>query len=140
MQRIRSVALGAIVGITAALGQGAAAQDKVKVGVFPTASSLPYFIAIERGFFKEQNIEPETTVWKKGIDFVNNNPQEARKYLAKNTLTPEDVVDTVPMVRYYMAGELTDKHKAEFQKFIDFSTSVGTLPERVDITKFLQVY
>jgi NitT/TauT family transport system substrate-binding protein len=60
MQRIRSVALGAIVGITAALGQGAAAQDKVKVGVFPTASSLPYFIAIERGFFKEQNIEPET--------------------------------------------------------------------------------
>ncbi|HEU4357274.1 MAG TPA: hypothetical protein VFR54_02350, partial [Xanthobacteraceae bacterium] len=76
----------------------------------------------------------------KGIDFVNNNPQEARKYLAKNTLTPEDVVDTVPMVRYYMAGELTDKHKAEFQKFIDFSTSVGTLPERVDITKFLQVY
>src|SRR5262249_59997722 len=60
MQRIRSVALGAIVAVTAALGQGAAAQDKVKVGVFPTASSLPYFIAIERGFFKEQNIEPET--------------------------------------------------------------------------------
>ena len=32
----------------------------MKVGVFPTASSLPYFVAIERGFFKEQNIEPET--------------------------------------------------------------------------------
>src|SRR5258706_11172872 len=60
MQTIRSVALGAIVAVTAALGQGAAAQDKVKVGVFPTASSLPYFVAIERGFFKEQNIEPET--------------------------------------------------------------------------------
>jgi len=46
----------------------------------------------------------------------------------------------VPMVRYYMAGELTDKHKAEFQKFIDFSTEVGTLPGRVDITKYLQAY
>ncbi|HEY7763920.1 MAG TPA: ABC transporter substrate-binding protein [Aestuariivirgaceae bacterium] len=79
-------------------------------------------------------------VWKKAIHFVNDNPQEARKYLAKNTLTPEDVVDTVPMVRYYTAGELTDKHRAEFQKFIDFSTSVGTLPEKVDITKFLQAY
>src|SRR6516165_4025690 len=77
---------------------------------------------------------------KKGIDFVNQNPQEARKYLAKNTLTPENVVDTVPMVRYFMAGELTDKHKAEFQKFIDFSTAVGTLPEKVDITKYLQAY
>lgn len=79
-------------------------------------------------------------VWKKGIEFVNENPQEARKYLAKNTLTPEDVVDTVPMVRYFMAGDLTDQHKAEFQKFIDFSTEVGTVPEKVDITKYLQAY
>src|SRR6266849_6666185 len=39
----------------------AAAQDKVKVGVFPVSSSLPYFVALERGFFKEQNIEPEMT-------------------------------------------------------------------------------
>jgi len=79
-------------------------------------------------------------VWRKGIEFVNENPQEARKYLAKNTLTPEDVVDTVPMVRYFMAGDLTDQHKAEFQKFIDFSTEVGTVPEKVDITKYLQAY
>jgi len=79
-------------------------------------------------------------VWKKAITFVNDNPQEARKYLAKNTLTPEDVVDTVPMVRYFMVGDLTDKHKAEFQKFIDFSTEVGTVPEKVDITKYLQAY
>jgi NitT/TauT family transport system substrate-binding protein len=319
--------LGAIAVLVAAVmtgsGPAAVAQDKVKVGVFPTASSLPYFVAIERGFFKEQNIEPETirliggppniaamisnqieaaivlvtieamnanlkkpgvamyigvhsqnktyqmeqfvvrkgysaeslkdlkgarimsapgpanvvaakavlakvglkegdytidqldmsqhvnvmtagtfdagytlepqastmrklgvartleagvitkyilgnengnafaagcaltsdfikarpdvarrfaAVWKKAITFVNENPQEARKYLAKNTLTPEDVVDTVPMVRYFMAGDLTDKHKAEFQKFIDFSTEVGTVPEKVDITKYLQAY
>ena len=79
-------------------------------------------------------------VWKKGIEFVNENPQEARKYLAKNTLTPEDVVDTVPMVRYFMAADLTPQHKAEFQKFIDFSTEVGTVPEKVDITKYLQAY
>jgi hypothetical protein len=44
------------------------------------------------------------------------------------------------MVRYFMAGELTDKHKAEFQKFIDFSAAVGTLPEKIDITKYLQTY
>ena len=35
------------------------------------------------------------------------NPQEARKHLAKNTLTPEEVVDTVPMVGYFMVAELT---------------------------------
>src|SRR5437660_4540954 len=43
----------------AALAAPASAQDKVKVGVFPVSSSLPYFVAVERGFFKEQNIEPE---------------------------------------------------------------------------------
>src|SRR3984893_18408533 len=43
----------------AALAAPASAQDKVKVGVFPVSSSLPYFVALERGFFKEQNVEPE---------------------------------------------------------------------------------
>ena len=41
------------------LAAPAAAQDKVRVGVFPVSSTLPYFVALERGFFKEQNIEPE---------------------------------------------------------------------------------
>ena len=39
----------------------AVAQDKVSVGVFPISSSLPYFVALERGFFREQNIVPEMT-------------------------------------------------------------------------------
>ena len=38
----------------------ASAMDKVKVGVFPVSSSLPYFVAIDLGYFKEFNIEPET--------------------------------------------------------------------------------
>src|SRR6201997_5865061 len=37
------------------------AQDKVSVGVFPVSSSLPYFVALQKGFFKEQDIEPEMT-------------------------------------------------------------------------------
>src|ERR1700747_3070235 len=60
VQAIGLKGLGTVIAVAAALGQPAAAQDKVKVGVFPTSSSLPYFVAIERGFFKEQNIETET--------------------------------------------------------------------------------
>src|SRR6266702_3389203 len=41
-------------------GAPASAQDKVRVGVFPISSSLPYFVAIEKGYFKDLNIEPET--------------------------------------------------------------------------------
>src|SRR6195256_565020 len=55
------VALLAVIAASAVCAVPAAAQDKVKVGVFPVSSSLPYFVALERGFFKEQNIEPEMT-------------------------------------------------------------------------------
>ena len=39
----RMLGLGAVIAVMAVLGQPAAAQDKVKVGVFPTASSVPVF-------------------------------------------------------------------------------------------------
>ena len=41
------------------LPAAARAADKVKVGVFPVSSSLPYFIARDLGYFQELNIEPE---------------------------------------------------------------------------------
>ena len=75
--------------------------------------------------------------WSKAIDFINANPNEARKQLAKNTFTPDAVVDTVPLVKFTNIKDLTAKDKADFQKFIDFSTSSGTLPEKVDVTKYL---
>ncbi len=81
-----------------------------------------------------------TAAWAKAVDFINNNPAEARKHLLKNTFTPDDVVDTVPMIRYFMAKDLTAKDKAAYQKFIDFSVKTGTLPEKVDVTKYLQTF
>ena len=76
----------------------------------------------------------------KAVDLINNNPTEARKHLVKNTFTPDDVVDTVPMIRYFAAKDLTAKDKADFQKFIDFSTETGTLTEKVDVNKYLQAF
>jgi NitT/TauT family transport system substrate-binding protein len=303
MRNVHAIArrhvFAAVAGLMVLATVPAAAQDKVKVGVFPVSSSLPYFVALERGFFKEQNIEPETVrliggppnvaamitnqidaaavlvtiegmnadlkkpgvamyislnsqnktyqmeqfvvrkgypasslkdlkgakimsapgpanvtmakaalaaaglkegytlepnastmrkmgiastieagviahyvlgdpnanafvggcaltsdfiksrpdvakrftaAWGKAVAFINSNPQEARKHLLKNTFTPEDVVDTVPMIRYYMVGDLTAKDKADFQKFIDFSVQTGTLPEKVDVTKYMQTF
>ncbi|MEN3363463.1 MAG: NitT/TauT family transport system substrate-binding protein [Burkholderiales bacterium] len=37
------------------------AADIVKVGVFTVSSSLPYFVALERGYFKEVDIETQMT-------------------------------------------------------------------------------
>ena len=81
-----------------------------------------------------------TLAWHKAMDLINTNPTEARKHLIKNTFTPDDVVDTVPMIRYFAAKDLTAKDKADFQKFIDFSTETGTLTEKVDVNKYLQAF
>lgn len=81
-----------------------------------------------------------TAAWHKAMDLINTNPQEARKHLVKNTFTPDDVVDTVPMVRYFAPKDLSQKDLADFQKFIDFSVQTGTLSEKVDVKKYLQTF
>jgi NitT/TauT family transport system substrate-binding protein len=78
--------------------------------------------------------------WGKAVDFINKNPDEARKYLAKNTFTPDNVVDMVSMLGYVMAGDMSAKQMSDLQKLADFGTSVGVVPEKIDITKVLQKF
>lgn len=78
-----------------------------------------------------------TAAWGKAVNFINTNPGEARKHLLKNTFTPPDVVNTVPMILYVMAKDLTAQDKASYQKFIDFSVKAGTLEKPIDVTKYL---
>lgn len=78
-----------------------------------------------------------TAAWAKAVKLINENPQEARKHLLKNTFTPDDIVDTVPLVKFEMISDLTPKDIADFQKFMDYSVKTGTLSERVDVSKYL---
>jgi len=73
--------------------------------------------------------------WAKAIDFINEKPAEARKSLLKNTFTPEALVDIVPLVGFKNSRNLTPKDIADFQVFMDFATKIGTLSEKVDVTK-----
>ena len=75
--------------------------------------------------------------WSKAITFINTQPADARKYLAKNTLTPDDVVDDVPMLGYAMVKDMTPKQMEEWQKLVDFGTEIGVVPEKLDIKKFV---
>jgi NitT/TauT family transport system substrate-binding protein len=78
--------------------------------------------------------------WAKAVEFINSSPEAARKHLVKNTFTPEDVVDSVPMIHYVMAGNLTPKDKTDYQKFIDFSVASKVLPEKIYVTRYLQAW
>jgi len=78
--------------------------------------------------------------WAKAIAFINANPDEARKHLAKNTFTPDNVVDMVPMLGYVMASDMSKEQIADLQTLADFGASVGVIPEKIDATKFLQKF
>jgi NitT/TauT family transport system substrate-binding protein len=78
--------------------------------------------------------------WGKAIGYINKNPDDARKYLAKNTFTPDNVVDMVSMLGYVMAGDMTAKQVADLQKLADFGNSIGVVPEKLDVTKVLQKF
>jgi NitT/TauT family transport system substrate-binding protein len=78
--------------------------------------------------------------WSKALDYINKNPDDARKYLAKNTFTPDNVVDMVSMLGYTMAKDMTPAQVANLQQLSDFGTSIGVVPEKLDVTKFLYKY
>jgi NitT/TauT family transport system substrate-binding protein len=78
--------------------------------------------------------------WSKAIDYIRANPAAARKHLAKNTLTPEDLVDVVPMLGYTMVKDMTPKQRGELQTFADFGTQIGVVPEKIDVTKFTKSF
>jgi NitT/TauT family transport system substrate-binding protein len=78
--------------------------------------------------------------WAKAIVFINAHPDDARKHLAKNTMTPDNVVDTVPMLGYIMTKDMSPKQLGYLQKFADFGTEIGVVPEKIDVKKFLKAF
>jgi NitT/TauT family transport system substrate-binding protein len=78
--------------------------------------------------------------WAKALELIASDPQSARKHLLKNTLTPESVVDTVPMLGYVMVKDMTAKQIADLQTFADFGHDIGVVPEKVDVKRYLQPF
>jgi NitT/TauT family transport system substrate-binding protein len=78
--------------------------------------------------------------WAKALDLIKRDPQEARKHLLKNTLTPENVVDSVPMLGYVMVKDMTPKQIDDLQTFANFGHDIGVVPEKVGVRKYLQPF
>jgi NitT/TauT family transport system substrate-binding protein len=73
----------------------------------------------------------------KAIAYIKASPDAARKHLAKNTLTPDDLVDVVALLGYTMTKDMTPKQKEELQQFADFGVQIGVVPEKVDVSKYV---
>jgi NitT/TauT family transport system substrate-binding protein len=108
----------------------------------PNADAYAAGCALSSDFIKSR---PEVAkrfaaAWAKAVEFIRNDPAAARKYLAKNTLTPDDLVDIVPMLGYIMTKDMSPAQLAYLQRFADFGTEIGVVPEKVDVKKYLQSF
>ena len=55
-------------------------------------------------------------------------------------MTPDNVVDTVPMLGYIMTKDMSAKQLGYLQTFSDFGTEIGVVPEKVDVKKYLKSF
>jgi NitT/TauT family transport system substrate-binding protein len=78
--------------------------------------------------------------WSMAVDYIKNNPQAAQKHLAKNTLTPANLVDVVPRLHYIMTKDLSPEQLGWLQTFADFGKEIGVVPEKVDVKKYLKSF
>src|SRR6202050_4630 len=78
--------------------------------------------------------------WAKAIDYIRAKPEAARKYLAKNTMTPDNVVDSVPMLGYIMTKDMSSKQLGYLQEFADFGQTIGVVPEKIDVKQDLKSF
>ena len=78
--------------------------------------------------------------WSKAIDYIVANRAAAQKYLAKNTMTPPDLVDVVPPLGYIMTKNMSDKQLGYLQTFADFGNQIGVVPKKVAVKDYLKSF
>ena len=55
-------------------------------------------------------------------------------------MTPDDLVDSVPMLGYIMTKDMNAAQLGYLQKFADFGTEIGVVPEKIDVKKFIKSF
>ena len=78
--------------------------------------------------------------WSRALDLIAEDPKAARQYLLKNTVTPENVVDTVPLLLMTMVSKLSAQDRKNLQAYVDFAVGMGAVSQPVDTAGFLVSY
>jgi NitT/TauT family transport system substrate-binding protein len=75
--------------------------------------------------------------YKRGVDLVRNQPNEARPFLKGYTASEGPLTTEVPMANYMMSNEFKASDIAYFQKFFDLFTERGIFSRKVDVAALL---
>lgn len=76
--------------------------------------------------------------WRKAILAIRTDPS-ARQYLKGNTLTPPELVETVPLPGFKMVDEMSEPELKDLQAYVDFASDAGILTDKVRTRDFSKV-
>lgn len=82
-------------------------------------------------------VEKYITVIKRGIEFVEENPEESRKYLSKYTPVTDELAQKVPLLQYKTCDEINEKDLQGMQNFYDLFTKYGVVDGKIDARALL---
>jgi NitT/TauT family transport system substrate-binding protein len=74
--------------------------------------------------------------YRKALDTIAQDPS-ARDSLKNNTQVPPDLVRQIGIPAFFMADQLNEQNKKDFQAYIDFATKEGIVKEKIDVTKYV---
>jgi len=75
--------------------------------------------------------------YKRGIQLVRENPEEARQYLKGYTAIEGALTKEVPLAAYMTYDEYKPSDLEYFQKFYDLFTEKGIFSQKVDVAKLI---
>jgi len=86
---------------------------------------------------KPELVEKYIKVIKKGIEFVEENPEAARQYMPKYTPMTDNLAQNVPLLQYKTCEEISEKDLEGMQNFYDKFTKYGFVDGQIDAKALL---
>ena len=105
-------------------------------------SSIPWFGGSSTLSTQFIQAHPEATkkyiqVYRRAIQNIRDNPNEARKYLAGYTPIEGELAKAVPIPAYKMYDEFTDSDLKYFLNFFDYMYEKQVFSKKVDVTSLI---
>lgn len=86
---------------------------------------------------RPQDVSKYVSAYAKGVEYVQQHPDEARLAMEKYASIDKEIAQAVPLANFVMYNQFTDYDIAAFQKFFDVFTDKKIFTQKVDVKSLM---
>lgn len=86
---------------------------------------------------RPQDVSKYVSAYAKGVEYVQQHPDEARLAMEKYASIDKEIAQAVPLANFVMYNQFTDYDIAAFQKFFDVFTDKKIFTQKVDVRSLM---